>query len=634
MEHTQNLPLLGGNIKHFKNKWEELTSCKENLETVNGLSIELSEYPHNLSSYQYPLNDQEEQFVSNEIQNLLSQRVITRCQHEIGEIISPIFTTPKNDGTHRLILNLKKLNSKVPYHHFKMETLDTILKLVSKGCFMAKLDIKQAYYSVPIKEEHTKLLKFRFNNDLFKFLVLPNGYSQGPRKFTKLMRVPMSFLRKLKIIIAAYIDDLFTKARSYNECLRNILSIVEVLTSLGFYINWEKSVLEPSNILEFLGFLINSIDMTVKLTPTKKQKIIQLANQVLNSTGPTIRTVAKLLGKFTSSMPAVMFGKLHYRALERDKISALKHKKGNFDKVMHISFEAGQDIHWWITNLDNSFNVIYHTNPAHTIKTDASSTIGWGACFGNFSTGGLFTQTEKESHINVLEIKGGFFGLKALCDNLSNTHIKILMDNTTAVQCVNNMGSCRSVEIDKIVHNVWEWAISKQNWITAAHIPGVLNVVADLESRKAEIRTEWKLAEVEFLRIKAAFPIVLDIDLFASRINAQLKLFVAYRPDPDAIYIDAFTICWKTLNFYAFPPFSIISRTLQKIIYDKATGVLVVPDWPNQAWYPVFQSLIIDANIIHIKPRKLLLNLPNQPQMIHPIWDRLPLLAGIVSGKH
>ena len=60
-----------------------------------------------------------------------------------------------------MILNLKKLNKVSEYNHFKMDTLKTALNLIYPGAFMAKLDIKDAYYSVPIKQEDQKLLMGR-----------------------------------------------------------------------------------------------------------------------------------------------------------------------------------------------------------------------------------------------------------------------------------------------------------------------------------------------------------------------------------------------------------------------------------------------------------------------------------------
>ena len=97
------------------------------------------------------------------------------------------------DGGLCLILNLKKLNEKVEYEKFKMETIATVIRLMRPEMFMAKLDMKDAYYSIPILGSHQKHLKFNYNNELYKNTSLPNGYTKVPIKFTKKpLKLPLS----------------------------------------------------------------------------------------------------------------------------------------------------------------------------------------------------------------------------------------------------------------------------------------------------------------------------------------------------------------------------------------------------------------------------------------------------------
>ena len=98
--------------------------------------------------------------------------------------------------------------------------------MIRPSMYMAKLDIKDVYYSIPIQSQHQKYLKMKNNNKLFKYTVLPNGYTEGPRKFTKVMKPPLATLRKEKISIADYIDDLITMSKSFNQFLLNIDRIV------------------------------------------------------------------------------------------------------------------------------------------------------------------------------------------------------------------------------------------------------------------------------------------------------------------------------------------------------------------------------------------------------------------------
>ena len=153
----------------------------------------------------------------------------------------------------------------------------------------------------------------------------------------------------------------------------------------------------PTQKIEYLGFVINSVDMTVSLTNDKKLKIKQFCDDMIQYTAPSIRLVAQLLGKFTSNFPAVRYGQLHYRALEREKIYALQRHKGNFDKPLILIHSAIEDILWWRDNVLQSFNTILPKNPMKTLSTDACNT-GWGAVLGGISTGGMFSLNETVSY--------------------------------------------------------------------------------------------------------------------------------------------------------------------------------------------------------------------------------------------
>ena len=96
--------------------------------------------------------------------------------------------------------------------------------------------------------------------------------------------------------------------------------------------------------------------------------------------------------------------------------------------------------------------------------------------------------------------------------------------------------------------------------------------------------------------------------------------------------MDLFTVSWHFLKFYAFPPFSIISRTLKKIKAEKAEGILVVPYWPNQVWFPVLFKMLIDIPIL-ITSRKNLLKLPQYPELVHPMWRKIDIVVCHLAGS-
>ena len=196
---------------------------------------------------------------------------------------------------------------------------------------------------------------------------------------------------------------------------------------------------------------------------------------------------------------------------------------------------------WWERNILNSKNPIIRENPTITLHTDASL-VGWGASMTTVSTGGQFNLEEQELYINILELKAALFRLQSLCKNTYNCHILIKLDKTAAVTSINNkMGSIKSIEMNRVVHDIWSWVISQNNWLTATHIPGIINTEADKDSRMQETRIEWMLNKLDFPRTVLELKFNPKIDLFASRLNNQLTVFVSYRLDPLAMAINALT---------------------------------------------------------------------------------------------
>ena len=122
--------------------------------------------------------------------------------------------------------------------------------------------------------------------------------------------------------------------------------------------------------------------------------------------------------------------------------------------------------------------------------------------------------------------------------------------------------------------------------MSVAHIPGKQNPVADFESQRNQREAEWRLNKAALQNAPSRLNIQPDIDLFASRINYLSPKYASYRLEPEAFAIDAFSLQWSKLDFYAVPPFSVIPAVLSKIEREEALGVVVLPDWPVQGWYP------------------------------------------------
>ena len=153
-----------------------------------------------------------------------------------------------------MILNLKYLNEFVAYQHFKMDNIQTAVKLVRPQCFKVSVDLKDAYYSVLLlqrKIEHFLNLSGK-DNITNTLACLPNGLACAPRLFTKILKPIYARLHSLGHISMGHIDDSFLVGYTHTTCQHNIQDTVDLFTSLDFAIHPGKSALIPTQ--EFLGF--------------------------------------------------------------------------------------------------------------------------------------------------------------------------------------------------------------------------------------------------------------------------------------------------------------------------------------------------------------------------------------------
>ena len=213
----------------------------------------------------------------------------------------------------------------------------TITKLLLPNCFMASVDLKDAYYSVPIKASDRKLVSFKWKEQTYQFTCLPNGLSCAPRKFTKILKPVLAHLHTKGHISVAHLDDLYLQGQTYEDCTRNVIDTTLLLETLGFIVHPIKSVLVPTQEIVVLGFVINSLTLIVMLTKEKAVNLKTSCTQVLGFSKITIRQVAKVIGQIVSSFPGAMHGPLYYRNLESNKSQALKTSRGNFDAHVSLS---------------------------------------------------------------------------------------------------------------------------------------------------------------------------------------------------------------------------------------------------------------------------------------------------------
>lgn len=623
-----------GRLAYFYNSWLNITSNRVVLTWIEqGCTIPFCDKVTQpiVPRSTYDRNDIQEMFTA--IKKLEHLGAVTPCSPCNDQYISKIFLANKSNGGKRFILNLKSLNKFISNSHFKMEDYRTVSKLIPSNGFLATIDLKEAYLLVPIAQAYRKYLRFQFHTPrseepvLYEFTAMPYGLSIAPRVFTKIMREVVTYLRSRGHKSVVYLDDLICIGKDFNECKNNVQATLQLLHYLGFVINYEKSSLHPEQTKKFLGFVYNCKELTMSLPLEKRNNIAQLVNKFSSLPRCTIRDFAKLIGVLIAACPASKYAYLYTKILERQKFLALQENNNNFDAKINLPDIILKDLNWWRDSISTTLCSFKKVVYKYEIYTDAAMT-GWGAVCYDAKINGKWKPTEKQFHINHLELLAAFLGLKSFVNNESDCAILLRIDNTTAISYINRMGGVQFPHLNDLTRDIWQWCERRNIWLLASYVNTKENC-ADAESRKINPDTEWELSDNAFREIKQVFGSP-DIDLFASRHNAKCNMYISRNQDPDAVAIDAFTVNWKAKHFYAFPPFCLILKCLRKIIDDEATGTLVFPYWPSQPWFPLLQNILI-SKIHYFAPSKFLLQ--SYYREYHPLHKSLILGAAKLCGR-
>ena len=508
------------------------------MQTIKGNLVELSEIVvESNSPYTLRLPKPDQDALDGALIQYRDLSIIESCTPSSESYYSTLFPRMKQNGTVRVIFNLKTFNEQyVEKIHFKMETIKDVLVLIMPHCYFASIDLKDAYFSVPIALHYRHMFRFLWQESFWQFTCLPQGFSAAPRIFTKLLKPVLSHLRSLGIQIIGYIDDFILIADCPQVLQEAITYALTLFDSLGLTVHQEKSVLVPTQKIEFLGFILDSVTMTISLTDKKKSKICDMAKKLAQKPVTTIRDLASLIGNVVAADPAVPLGPLRYKYLEIERNRLLSEHYGDYEATVSITKEARNKLQWWADHIHSLTKPIHLPDPDVEIFTDASM-IGWGARCGDTATGGQWAQAEL-AHINQLELKAAFLAVQALCSSKNYQHVKIRSDNSTTVACINKCGSTKPA-LNKLTYEFLSWANDKNMHVSASHIPGVENIDADRESRRVNVDAEWMLDPSIFKRVCKELDFKPTIDMFATRINNQLPVYVSWRPDPAAFNIDA-----------------------------------------------------------------------------------------------
>ena len=453
------------------------------------------------------------------------------------------------------------------------------------------------------------------------------GLGPSARLFTKVLAPVVRFLRKaLGAQVAGYIDDFLQQAKDKEECAQKTRAAVIIFFCLGFKVNSEKSEVEPCRSIQHLGFVWNTMTMTVALPAKKIQDLECRAAKILEQGGCTLRGWQSFLGKLEATRPAVSVAPLHFRFLQ----ALLPRRKEAVNKNTFIALndKARGDLIWWMESMRHVAISPLSRGPfSLTIRTDASGLWGWGGHSARGATQSAWTWKEVDRHINWKEMEAG---RGCLSDQMRrHDHVLLEMDSTTAVSFINRMGGTRSVSLRDKALEIWKLVLSRQAWVTARWIPREINQVADLLSKEHLLTWEFglKVKMVDMVTSQWGQP---TMDLFASENFHIVETYCSLEADSGAARLDAFRLGRWPHWSYAFPPLPLLEMTLDRIKQDRVKVIVILPLWKQSLWWTKVEALR-EGEPLYLGWYKDIL----QPLSLHRKLPRLGQMAALLlnGGK-
>lgn len=274
---TNNHTLIAESLHLFTPNWEVLTKDQWVINCIQGYTIDITRQPvQNHVPKELAFDHTQLENLSKEVGNTLAKQVLTPVPKEqtAKGFHSQLFSVPKKDGDIKPRMNLKGLNLFVETVHFKMEGIHMLKDILKHGDWMTKVDLKDSYFMIPMAPNQRRLLRFKWQGTAYQFNCLP---VQLPTIWTVVSTMglyqdhqtnsehPQNYGSEDDYIHRRCPDH----GRDETSCKRTHCWHDFSLENLGFIINHPKSLLNPTQEIDFLGFTINSRIMDIRMPREK-----------------------------------------------------------------------------------------------------------------------------------------------------------------------------------------------------------------------------------------------------------------------------------------------------------------------------------------------------------------------------
>ena len=478
------------------------------------------------------------------------------------------------------------LNTFIRQTPFKMDTVASVLNAVQENDLLASLDLKDAYFQVPVHPSSRKFLRFVSQGTVYQFKVLCFGLSTAPQVFTRVFAAVSAWAHTSGIRLLRYLDNWLVLASSETKACQHVQDLLLLCHDLGIVVNEEKSDLVPSRSASYLGMTIDTVAGKVSPSRPRVEKFLRLAGNFVKMNFPPARQWEVLLGHLSSLEKLVPRGRLWLRSMQWQLKTIWSPEDDPPGLPVELTQEIREDLSWWTVESRLLQGVPFGTLPPGLLLFTDASCAGWGAHLLEQRASGKWSEEEKMLHINLLEMKAVWLGLQSFQKIVTGHRVTVMCDNSTVVEYVSKQGGTHSRSMCELTSRLLKWMDNIDVHLEARYLPGQNNVLADLLSRRDQaIATEWTLHRQVAKALLSAWGSP-SIDLFASRLNAQLPIYCSLVPDDQAALEDAFWYPWDNLDVYAFPPFALLGKVLSRVRQSRNCSMtLVAPLWADRDWF-------------------------------------------------
>lgn len=411
-------------------------------------------------------------------------------------IVSALGAIPKDDQSVRLIHDCSKPEGygvndyAVQDYEIRYQTVQDACELLDEGGFMAKIDLKSAYRSVPLHPSQYQFtgLQWVFRGDKGPTYMidtrLPFGSRLSPQIFHRMSQAVRRMLIKRNIKTVIYLDDIYITASSFRQCKDDLNTAISLLRTLGWAIAWHK-VVGPTQKLTFLGIEIDSLSMTMRLPVEKVIAYRILFNEFLERSRASKRQIQRIAGIMAFSSHVVNGGKI-YQQRVLDSLRSVRRPQHR----IRLGIEFKKDLQGWLMLLEvtNSKSIRKEENKQIVkVYTDASQS-GAGIIsdqdWAYISWDNDLPQM-KGKHINVKETTAIIIAAYRWAAEWTDKSVVVYTDNITARAAINK-GRCRDVETMEHIRRLFWLSQLYRFSIKCVHIKGSSNVDADSVSRLNE----------------------------------------------------------------------------------------------------------------------------------------------------